>query len=100
MKILLARTHGDSVIPMKANKSDFCYDLVAVRRERLAPRVYKYWFGRRMQIVRDAEPIKFAGLDAVQCFDFSNFCGRLSIDFRPRSSVWRLAWFFLTASLQ
>lgn len=88
MKILLARTHGDAVIPMKANKSDFCYDLVAVRREQLAQRVYKYWFGWCMQIVRDAEPIKFVGTDTVQCFDFSNFCGRLSIDFRPRSSVW------------
>ena len=42
-----------------------------------------------MQIVRGQEPLQFVGENAVKCFDFSTFCGRLDIDFRPRSSVWK-----------
>lgn len=89
MKILLARTHSNAVIPTKANESDFCYDLVAVRREQLASRVYKYYFGWKLQIVRDQEPLFWAGEDLVMGPDLREFLGKLSIDFRPRSSVWK-----------
>lgn len=89
MKILLARCHENASIPEKANESDFCYDLRAVRREQLAPRIYKYYFGWKLQIVRRQEPVFWAGENTAKCIDLRDFIGKLSIDFRPRSSVWK-----------
>lgn len=74
MKVKIKKLHQDAVVPFKTYKNDFCYDVVAVSCEEIAPNVYRYGTGLAFQIVRD------------ECFDNSS-C--LSIDFRPRSSVWK-----------
>ena len=72
MKVKIVKTHPDAVIPFKTYDRDFCYDLVAVTEEEIAPCVWKYGFGLAMQIEdkSQAEVIN-------------------SIDIRPRSSVWK-----------
>lgn len=62
-----------AVTPFKKYYTDFCYDMVAVSEEEIAPNVWKYRLGFAMQIEHDIE--------------FSDI--RLSIDIRPRSSVWK-----------
>ena len=74
MKVKIKKLHKDAIVPFKIYPSDFCYDVVATSCEEVAPNVYRYGTGLSFQIVRD------------ECFD-NNSC--LSIDFRPRSSVWK-----------
>lgn len=61
-------------VPVKAHDSDFCYDVWAVSEEQVAPNVWKYGLGFAVQMVRDKEWPSYISL---------------SIDFRPRSSVWK-----------
>lgn len=56
----------------KAHEDDFCYDVVAVSEEEVAPNVWKYGLGLAFQVERDSQnPID------------------ICIDFRPRSSAWK-----------
>lgn len=77
MKVKLKKTHPDAVVPFKHYESDFCYDAVAVSCEEIAPNVYKYGLGIALQI--DAYYIKVMRKGGYV----------LSIDIRPRSSVWK-----------
>lgn len=82
--------------PSKAHPSDFCYDCVAVSEEEIAPNVWKYGLGIALQIERGLQTIV-----ASTCYhggkeilhkteiDFSRSPLNLSIDARPRSSVWK-----------
>lgn len=72
MKVKIKKLNPAAVIPYKTHESDFCYDCVAVSCEELAPRVYRYGLGIALQIERDETDKR-----------------NISIDFRPRSSVWR-----------
>lgn len=74
MKIRVKRHDDGAVVPYKTHDWDFCYDVVATSCEELAPNVYRYGIGLSFEIVRDYR------------FDDEY---RLSIDFRPRSSVWK-----------
>lgn len=74
MRVKVSKKCSDAVIPYKTYGGDFCYDVVAVSCEEIAPNVYKYGIGLSFEIVRDGR--------------FSDEY-RLSIDFRPRSSVWK-----------
>lgn len=90
-------------IPEKAYDKDFCYDVYAVSEEELAPGVYKYGIGLGFQIERKTEfydeivktrydeSLKSVVPYGVQprFIDFSASPLNLSIDFRPRSSVWK-----------
>lgn len=66
---------NESQFPFKKYDEDFCYDVVATSCTEIAPNVYKYGIGLAFQIerfgVRTYTPMK------------------LSIDLRPRSSVWK-----------
>lgn len=77
MRAKLKKTHPDAVVPFKHYESDFCYDAVAVSCEEIAPNVYKYGLGIALQI--DADYIKVMRKGGYV----------LSIDARPRSSVWK-----------
>lgn len=77
MKVKIKRTHPDAVIPFKHYDDDFCYDCKAVSCEEIAPNVYKYGLGIAVQI--DADYIKTMRKGGYV----------LSIDARPRSSVWK-----------
>lgn len=84
MIVKTLKFHPDARIPEKAYDKDFCYDVYAVSEEELAPGVYKYGIGLGFQIDR--------GLEEIDDFDYLDFCLsplNLSIDFRPRSSVWK-----------
>lgn len=95
MKVKVKKTHPDAVIPFKTYEDDFCYDCVALSCEELAPNVYKYRIGLAFQIDRkQGEPltpmtVRKGGIvgDLIKTW-------QLSIDFRPRSSVWKTGMVF------
>lgn len=73
MEVRIKRLSPDAVVPFKTYSDDFCYDVVAVSCEEVAPHVYKYGTGLAFEMVRSSVPF---GLP-------------ISIDFRARSSVWK-----------
>ena len=72
MKVRIKKLNENAVVPYKTYDKDFCYDVVAVSEEEIEPNVWKYGIGLSFQLVRD-----------------DSFTGNLSIDFRPRSSVYK-----------
>jgi dUTP pyrophosphatase len=66
---------NESQFPFKKYNEDFCYDVVATSCTEIAPNVYKYGIGLAFQIDRGAE--------------YAISPTKLSIDLRPRSSVWK-----------
>lgn len=76
LKVKVKKTHPGAVLPRKTYDKDFCYDVVATSVEEVAPNVYKYGIGLAFEIVRDTKDLRSEDLS-------------LSIDFRPRSSVWK-----------
>lgn len=70
MKVKVKKLNDKAVIPFKTYERDFCYDVVATSCEEVAPNIYKYGIGLAFQV----EPNSF------EVF---------SLDFRPRSSVWK-----------
>ena len=102
MKVKVLLKHPDAVIPRKAHQSDFCYDCVAVSEEEVAPNVWKYGLGLAFQIERDftkpclgmaittdPEGEKNNRIVYSAKIDFRDNDCNLSIDARPRSSVWK-----------
>lgn len=96
MKVKFKRLHKDAVIPFKKHGADFCFDCVAVSEEEVAPNVWRYGLGFALQIERSPEPM----VVSTSChggkvgkhytmMDFSRSPLNLSIDARPRSSVWK-----------
>ena len=75
MKVKVKKLNENAVIPFKTYEKDFCYDVVAVSEEEVAPNLWKYGIGLAFQI--DKESL------------FGHRYLNLSIDFRPRSSVWK-----------
>ena len=75
-------------LPEKKHQDDLCYDVYACDCEEIAPNVYKYNLGFALQIDRrqgiKIPDITFSSHSGWQVFHNTN----LSIDFRPRSSVW------------
>jgi dUTP pyrophosphatase len=89
MKVKFKRFHEDAKIPTKAYGGDFCYDVYAVTEEEIAPNVWKYGLGFGLQIERDIENIiKHPDGFVSFALDLQYSPINLSIDIRPRSSVW------------
>ena len=80
MKVKVKKLNENAVIPFKTYKKDFCYDVVAVSEEEVAPNVWKYGIGLAFQIDRESL--------------FWHIYLNLSIDLRPRSSVWKTGMVF------
>ena len=99
MEVKIKKLHPEAVIPYKTYPSDFCYDVVAVSEEEVAPNVWKYGLGLAFQIERGHEVIaksesniKFpngADLFLDTTVDVRKSPINLSIDFRPRSSIYK-----------
>lgn len=96
MLVKFKRYNDNAVIPQKAYDKDFCYDLVAVSEEEIAPNVWKYGFGFGLQIERGDEVLvkdvmNIFGTQTLTgyTFDMKRSPLNLSIDIRPRSSVWK-----------
>lgn len=66
---------NETQFPFKKYNEDFCYDVVATSCTEIAPNIYKYGIGLAFQIER------VGGLAVAPM--------KLSIDLRPRSSVWK-----------
>lgn len=92
------------IFPFKTHIEDFCYDVVATSCEEVAPNIYKYGLGVAFQIERRTEKIccgkaimgvDFEGKRTVMDVEKDTFVNfqysdlNLSLDFRPRSSVWK-----------
>ena len=95
MKVKVKKLNEDAVIPSRAYDRDFGYDVVAVSEEEIAPNVWKYGIGLAFQIERDWETIlkghqltRFIVENDTR-IDMRQSPLNLSIDFRPRSSVWK-----------
>ena len=97
MIVKTIKFHPNARIPEKAYDKDFCYDVYATSEEEIAPNVWRYGLGLGFQIVRGNEV-----LIKKEVHEYSNFKVNeiidvpmehsplnLSIDFRPRSSVWK-----------
>lgn len=67
------KTDPRAVIPERKHTDDYCYDCVAISEKEVAPNVWKYGLGIALQVERD-----------VYHMDDD-----ISIDIRPRSSVWK-----------
>ena len=80
MKVKVKKLNENAVIPFKTYEKDFCYDVVAVSEEEVAPNVWKYGIGLAFQIERGG---LLEESDAI-----------ISIDLRPRSSVWKTGMVF------
>lgn len=65
--------------PVKAHDKDFCYDVYATSCEEVEPGVWKYGIGLAFEIVRPEWTGQWKALNGFI----------LSLDFRPRSSVWK-----------
>lgn len=77
MIVKFKKLHPNAVIPTKSHDDDFCYDCTAVSEEEIAPNVWRYKLGFSLQIERDDYADKLR--DII----------KLSIDGRPRSSIWK-----------
>lgn len=87
MKVKVKKISEGAVLPYKKYNPDFCYDVVATSCEEVAPNIYKYGLGLAFQIERGIERIT----DIGKIEEWYAHCSRLnlSLDFRPRSSVWK-----------
>lgn len=99
-ELYLKASKGKSEFPFKTYDQDFCYDVVATSCKEVAPNVYKYGIGLAFQIVKDTELIsrgeditnvdgEVIGFLPGQYVNLNASDLNLSIDFRPRSSVWK-----------
>ena len=90
MRVKIKKTHENAIIPFKTYDNDFCYDVVAVSEEEVAPNVWKYGLGIALHIDRQ-RGCPYCNVERhikdgkVQVREDYN----ISVDFRPRSSVWR-----------
>ena len=101
MEVKIKKLHPETVIPYKTYPSDFCYDVVAVSEEEVAPNVWKYGLGIALQINRDVETMEKGIQPYIDkqngCFEIvggkyinlDNSPLNLSIDIRPRSSIYK-----------
>ena len=113
MRVKLKKLHDNAVLPTKATSKDFCYDVVAVWEKEVAPNVWQYGLGFAYEIERgpvitgqwtteigwSLEHLNDDGLTAsfkpnmnseahiINPRYFSEL--NISLDFRPRSSVWK-----------
>ena len=86
MIIKFQKLNDKAVCPFKTYDKDFCYDVVATSCEEIAPNIYKYGIGLAFQIERGRWEIL---VGRKHWSDFGYSLDNLSIDLRPRSSVWK-----------
>lgn len=107
MKVKIQKLADNAKVPTQAHDKDFCYDVYATSCEEVEPGIWKYGIGLAFEIVRDTLELgewernlgitmysngEFTPLKEIQhmyiCKEYySNV--KISIDFRPRSSVWK-----------
>lgn len=88
-ELYLKASENESQFPFKKHDDDYCYDVVATSREEIAPNIYKYGIGLAFQIERGTEVVEKVSRYSVETLKLGNSPIKLSIDFRPRSSIWK-----------
>ena len=91
IKVKIKKLNDKAVIPSQAREGDFCYDVVAISEEEVAPNVWRYGLGLAYEIKRTDFYIAYIPVDIAlrQGVVLDLDILKLSIDFRPRSSVWK-----------
>ena len=87
MKVRIKKTNKKAVVPYKTHAEDFCYDVVATSEEEVAPNVWKYGIGLAFEIdkKRWLKVIEYPMQERFKLLAEAVY----SIDFRPRSSIWK-----------
>ena len=87
MKVRIKKINEKAVVPYKTHAEDFCYDVVATSEEEVAPNVWKYGIGLAFAIdgKRWLKVIEYPMQERFKLLAEAVY----SIDFRPRSSVWK-----------
>ena len=85
MKVKVKKINPNAQLPKKSKPGDFCYDVWAVTEEEIAPNIWRYGLGLKYEIARKMiwNGGSIFGGYAREFHDFD-----ISIDFRPRSSIW------------
>ena len=87
MKVRIKKINEKAVEPYKNYAEDFCYDVEATSEEEIAPNVWKYGIGFAFEIneKRWIKVIEYPMQERFKLLAEAVY----SIDFRPRSSIWK-----------
>jgi len=88
MKVKIKKLNEAAQMPHKSKEDDFCHDVWAISEEEVSPNVWKYGLGIAFEI--DKESLgSFVGCNESGPFICNGGDAIISIDFRPRSSIWK-----------
>lgn len=96
MRVYVKKLVSEARIPEKANNNDFCYDVWAISEEEVSPGVWKYGLGLAFQIDKEAsfpaiqeQIVSANGVQMTENHFINTDSFTLSIDLRPRSSIYK-----------
>lgn len=92
MKVKLKKLNENAQLPVKSREGDLCYDVYATTEKEIAPNVWEYSLGFAYEIERDETQIPHGNAPIHGGFMWHNHFNNpisISIDARPRSSVWK-----------
>lgn len=96
MRVYVKKLVPEARIPEKANNNDFCYDVWAISEEEVSPGVWKYGLGLAFQIDKEAsfpaiqeQIVSTSGVQMTENHFINTDSFTLSIDLRPRSSIYK-----------
>ena len=104
MKVKLKKLSENAKIPTQAHDKDFCYDVYATSCEEIEPGIWKYGIGLAFEIDRGSADIVIGKTRVLETHSYGVFSNefytdkdthlvldniKISLDFRPRSSVWK-----------
>lgn len=96
MRVYVKKLVPEARIPEKANNNDFCYDVWAISEEEVSPGVWKYGLGLAFQIDKEAsfpaiqeQIVSTNGVQMTENHFINTDSFTLSIDLRPRSSIYK-----------
>lgn len=101
MKVKIKKIEKSAQIPRKAKEGDFCYDVYATSEREVSPNVWEYGIGLAFEIDRKLSGYQDIGVLQLKDRIHNKLLGgpaklmlssdnvSLSLDFRPRSSIWK-----------
>lgn len=96
MRVYVKKLVPEARIPEKANENDFCYDVWAVSEEEVSPGVWQYGLGLAFQIDKEESflaiqehIVSTSGVQMSENHFINTDSFTLSIDLRPRSSIYK-----------
>ena len=89
MKVKLKKISNNARLPEQGKPGDYCYDVWATSEEEIAPNVWRYGLGFKYEIERPTLTSPFTGFNALYLKATVIDEYNVSIDLRPRSSIWK-----------